>query len=59
MDHLPMFYVAEITGLFQSWGGEGMSRIMTLILPAATAMTIPWMAPISSSVIFCSLATPR
>jgi hypothetical protein len=30
-----------------------------LILPAATAMTIPCMAPISSSEIFCALATPR
>ena len=36
----------------QSREGEVNSRIRALILPAETAMTIPWMAPISWSVIF-------
>jgi hypothetical protein len=41
MDHLLLFYGADFMGVFRSWGGEGMSRIKTLIFPAATAMTIP------------------
>ena len=36
----------------QSREGEVNSRIRALILPAETAMTIPWMAPISLSVMF-------